>query len=257
MDVTFVFAGFIVGTIIGLSGVGGGALMTPFLVFYGIPAPIAVGTDLVYAALTKSGAVWLHHRARTIQWPIVGLLALGSIPSSTLAILWLKNLHTLGASTESLITSLLGVALILSSLVLIFKSRIREFSKRSSSRSLYRRCCTVTLTVLAGGILGVMVTISSVGAGALGAAIVILLYPRLVPASVVGTDLAHAVPVAALAGLGHLQLGAVDFQLLGYLLLGSLPGIFLGTRLGTQLSETIVRGVLASLLLTLGVRFVV
>lgn len=257
MDIALIFAGFVVGTIIGLSGVGGGALMTPFLVFYGIPAPVAVGTDLVYAAVTKSGAVWLHHKVGSIQWRIVGLLALGSIPSSVVAILLLKSLHNQGANIEALITSLLGAALILSSLVMIFKARIRTISEHSYVVSPLRRCCMMILTVLAGSLIGVMVTFSSVGAGALGAAILILLYPRMSPASVVGTDLAHAVPVAALAGLGHLQLGTVDFQLLGYLLFGSLPGIFLGTRLGTQLSETLVRGVLASLLFTLGVRFVV
>ncbi len=257
MDIALIFAGFVVGIIIGLSGVGGGALMTPFLVFYGIPAPVAVGTDLVYAAVTKSGAVWLHHRIRNIQWRIVGLLALGSIPSCVMSILLLKSLQNQGANIEALITSLLGVALILSSLVMIFKARIRAISEVSPRLSLFHHCCMMILTILAGGILGVMVTISSVGAGALGAAILVLLYPRLSPVSVVGTDLAHAVPVAALAGLGHLQMGTVDFQLLGYLLIGSLPGIFLGTRLGTQLSETLVRGVLASLLFALGVRFVV
>lgn len=231
--------------------------MTPFLIFFGVPASVAVGTDLVYAAITKSGAVWLHHAARTVQWRLVGLLLIGSLPASFLAITLLSRLQMSGTDYEALITAVLGVALILSSLVLIFKSRLKRSDARKIpglSESCHRRC-TVIMTVSAGALLGVLVTLSSIGAGALGAAILILLYPRLPCASIVGTDLAHAVPLAALAGAGHLHLGSVDLQLLCLLLVGSLPGVILGTKLSTHLSEPIVRGVLASLLLTLGVGF--
>ncbi|MEN8131636.1 MAG: sulfite exporter TauE/SafE family protein [Pseudomonadota bacterium] len=259
MDIAFILAGLAIGMIVGLSGVGGGALMTPFLVFYGVPVSMAVGTDLVYAALTKSGAVWLHHKARTVEWRIVGMLALGSIPASLAGILLLKGFLATDTNFEGVITSILGIALILSALVLLFKTRILQFksNKRSHNPGFFRNRWTMPITILCGTILGLLVTLSSVGAGALGAAILILLYPRLPAASLVGTDLAHAVPLAALAGAGHAQLGLVDFQLLGNLLLGSLPGVFLGTKLGTRLAEPIVRGVLASLLLTLGVAFTV
>jgi hypothetical protein len=259
MEFGLILLGLLVGSIVGLSGVGGGAFMTPFLIFFGIPASVAVGTDLIYAAITKSGAVWVHHTARTIQWRLVGLLLSGSLPASFIAITFLKGLEESGINYESLITSVLGVALILSSLVLIFKSKLRRSDSTKIpvfGESCYTRC-TMTITVLAGALLGVLVTLSSIGAGALGAAILILLYPRLPAASIVGTDLAHAVPLAALAGAGHLHLGSVDWQLLVLLLLGSLPGVFLGSKLSTHLSEPIVRGVLASLLMTLGVGFTV
>lgn len=259
MGIGLILLGFAVGSIVGLSGVGGGAFMTPFLIFFGVPASVAVGTDLIYAAITKSGAVWLHHTARTIQWRLVGLLLSGSLPASFITIALLKGLETSGVNYEALITTVLGAALILSSLVLIFKSRLRRSDGVKIpllDESCYRRCI-LTLTVLAGALLGTMVTLSSIGAGALGAAILILLYPRLPTPSIVGTDLAHAVPLAALAGAGHLHLGSVDFQLLSLLLIGSLPGVFLGSKLSTHLSEPIVRGLLASLLLTLGVGFTV
>ncbi len=249
MDIAYSIAGFVVGTIVGLTGVGGGSLMTPFLVLYGVSPVVAVGTDLVYAAITKSGAVWLRHRARSIHWPIVGLLALGSLPASALAILVLRNLDAEGADFEPLIMGVLSVSLILSSLVLLFKRQLK-----TDRKVLHGRWAT-PLTVLAGIVLGFLVTLSSVGAGALGAALLILLYPRLSAASVVGTDLAHAVPLTALAGLGHVQLGTVDLALLVSLLCGSLPGIALGTRLGTQLPEHVVRPILATMLLAVGVGF--
>lgn len=258
LDIVMVFAGFMVGALVGLSGVGGGAVMTPFLIFYGIPPAVAVGTDLVYAAITKTGAAWLHHKARTINWRIVRLLALGSVPATLLAIVMLKVLQAQGINYSGLITKLLGIALIISSTLLLFKGRLGAIASRNiwtRSRGFLRRW-NILFTIIAGIVLGILVTLSSVGAGALGAAILITLYPRLRTVSVVGTDIAHAVPLVALAGLGHWHLGSVNFQLLIPLLLGSLPGVFLGTRLATQLPETIVRRVLGCVLLIIGIKFI-
>jgi uncharacterized protein len=253
VDLAYPVAGFIVGIIVGLTGVGGGALMTPFLVLYGVPPATAVGTDLLYAAATKSGAVWLHNRNRTVQWRIVGLLAFGSLPAAAASILVLNRLD---GGQDALITRTLGASLILTSLALLFKERLRRFGAGkwpATRRALHRH--PLMLTVLAGVLIGTLVTLSSVGAGALGTAVLLVLYRRLPTVSIVGTDLAHALPLTLLTGLGHLQLGSVDFVLLGSLLLGSLPGIALGTHTGINVPEPILRRVLATLLLAVGISF--
>lgn len=258
MDFAFVFSGFAVGLIIGLTGVGGGSLMTPLLVLgFGIAPAIAVGTDLLYAAITKAGGIWVHQRRGNIDWGIVGLLAIGSLPSSLLMIRVLDYLNSRGVDYEPLITSTLGVALILTSLVLLLKARLLALSEHenfTAVRAAHRRL-QKPMTIAAGAIIGALVALSSVGAGALGAASLFFLYPRLRTISIVGTDLAHAVPLTAIAGLGHVHLGTVDFVLLGSLLIGSLPGIYLGGYLGTHVPDRIMRAALASLLLLIGLRF--
>lgn len=257
MDIAMIFAGFMVGGIVGLSGVGGGAVMTPFLIFYGIPPTVAVGTDLIYAAITKTGAAWLYHKARTINWRIVLFLMFGSIPATLLAIVMLNVLRAKGINYTGLITTVLGIALIVSSILLLFKGRLGAIAKRNiwtRSRGFLRRW-SILFTIIAGVLLGFLVTLSSVGAGALGAAILVTLYPRLRTVSVVGTDLAHAVPLVALAGVGHWHLGSVDFKLLIPLLLGSLPGVYLGARLATRLPDILVRRVLGCVLLAIGIKF--
>ncbi|MCZ6718788.1 MAG: sulfite exporter TauE/SafE family protein [Gammaproteobacteria bacterium] len=258
MEILYTIAGFVVGFIIGLTGVGGGSLMTPILVLgFGIAPAIAVGTDLLYAAVTKCGGVFVHNKHRTIEWKIVGLLSLGSVPAALVAVWLLKALQAQGVNYDGLITSSLSIALILTSLVLLFKARLVALSqdeRLSTMRALHRRL-QAPMTIFAGVILGFLVTFSSVGAGALGAAILFFLYPRRRAISIIGTDLAHAVPLTAIAGLGHMHLGTVDFMLLASLLLGSLPGIYLGSHLGTQLPDKVVRPVLASMLLVIGLRF--
>jgi uncharacterized membrane protein YfcA len=258
MDFTYSISGFVVGFIVGLTGVGGGSLMTPILVLlFGIKPVVAVGTDLLYAAITKCGGIWVHHRQGTIRWKIVGLLCLGSLPASGMTLLVLNSLNSKGLDYTKAVTSTLGVALILTALVLLFKRRISLLSKDerfATIRAAHHRL-RVPLTVLTGAIIGSLVTLSSVGAGALGAAALFFLYPRLPAVSIVGSDLAHAVPLTAVAGLGHMQLGTVDLVLLGSLLVGSLPGIYLGSHLGVRLPERIVRPVLAGMLLMIGLRF--
>lgn len=262
MDWIYTLAGLVVGFIVGLTGVGGGALMTPLLVLgFGISPTVAVGTDLLYAGLTKSGGVWVHSRHKTVQWKIAGWLAVGSLPA-TLVVVGLLRWFPIDKSVIStLITGTLGFTLILTALALLFKDRLRAWSPWSRNRGAAsvenkppRR---VAATIAVGAVIGVLVALTSVGAGALGAAALFFLYPRLSAVQIVGTDLAHAVPLALVSGVGHwLLLGTVDGLLLASLLMGSLPGIWLGSHLGITIPEKTLRPVLAGMLMLIGGKLV-
>ena len=260
MDFGFTFAGFVVGFIIGLTGVGGGSLMTPILMLvFSVKPAVAVGTDLFYAAITKSGGILSHHKYGSIDWRVVRLMATGSVPATICAVFLLKQLASRGINYEPLITSSLSVALILTSLVILFKSRLQSLSKLEEFQfiaAIHQKYCA-PMTILAGVVIGVLVTLSSVGAGALGAAFLFFLYPKMKTIRIVGTDLAHAVPITALGGLGHWHLGTVDFQILLSLIIGSLPGIWLGSRAGLHLPEKFMRMLLATILLLIGGRLAV
>ena len=258
MDFALPLVGFTVGILIGLTGMGGGSLMTPILVLvFGVSPSIAVGTDLLYAAVTKCAGVWVHSRHGSIRWDIVRLLAAGSIPSAILTVFLLKKLMSLGIDYDRFITLVLSVALILTSIVLVFKSAGHASEKSNTLNSItgYFRHHRGLFTVLAGVIVGILVTLSSVGAGVLGAAMVLFLYPRLPIIAIAGTDLAYAVPLTAIAGMGHLQIGNVDYALLGALLIGALPGTYLGSHLGNRLPDRVVRPILAACLFAVGIRF--
>jgi uncharacterized membrane protein YfcA len=250
MDFLLVPAGFAVGLLVGLTGVGGGALMTPTLILYGIPPAVAVGTDLVYAALTKSVGVALHQFRRNIRWRIVGSMALGSLPASA-ATLWLLRIwQAKGAGYESLLTITLGVALVLTAGVTLLRPWLMQHRNfQVEGRALF------LATVAGGAFVGALVTLSSVGAGALGAAFLLLFYRSLPMTTIVGTDLTHAVFLAALAGMGHWGLGSVDMDLLLPLLIGSVPGLYLGTRWASGIRDEVLRPVIASCLLILGLGF--
>ena len=231
--------------------------MTPLLVFlFGIPPVKAVGTDLLFAAITKSGGVWAHSRRKTIEWRILGLLAAGSIPASLLTSSMLHSVVVHREDINTIITTLLGTALILTSIALLFKKEFQRVGQRFSNNVFPNWIrWRGAITILTGITLGVLVTMTSVGAGALGAAMLFFLYPGLPTARIIGTDIAHAVPLTAVAGFGHLQMGTVDFVLLGSLLLGSLPGIYLGSHLSIRVPEKIMRPILASMLMLIGVKF--
>ena len=256
MDWSLTLFGFLVGFVVGLTGVGGGSLMTPVLILlFGIKPVVAVGTDLLYAAITKSGGVFVHNRKRNIQWRVVMLMALGSVPASICTILLLRSMSVAELEYQAWVMRVLSAALLLTALFLFFRERLMIASQHESFallRLMHKRYKS-PMTVVAGAIIGFLVTFSSVGAGVIGAVFLFLLYPGLRPIQVVGTDLAHAVPITAIAGLGHFHLGNIDFILLGYLLLGSLPGIFWGSHVGTLLPDRVMRPVLAILLLLLGV----
>lgn len=259
MDFSLTIIGFAVGFVVGMTGVGGGSLMTPILVLgFNIQPAIAVGTDLLYAAITKSGGVFVHHRHGNIQWKILRLLFMGSIPASMCSILVIKKLDSAGINYDNLIMTTLSIALILTGIFLLSRNQLRRISKEENSvyiKALHRKY-RKPITIFSGALIGVLVTISSVGAGVIGAAFLFFLYPKYKAIKVVATDIAHAVPITALAGMGHAHIGTVDFILLGNLIIGSLPGIYLGSKFGTFLPDKIMRPVLAIMLLAIGIRLI-
>ncbi len=262
-----ILAGGLVGFAIGLTGVGGGSLMTPILLLMGYPAPVAIGTDLLYAGFTKLTGVYFHHLLGNIRWRIMFLLTLGSVPVSILMnVFLLDDEFRAQDSYEVLLTTVLGVMLIITSLVIIFQEKIqRRITDREGIPPLhlgfeppyygYAQRHTTTYTLVIGLVLGICVTLSSVGAGAFGAAVLFILYPKLKVVNIVATDIAHAVPLTLVAGLGYVYNGLVDFTLLFSLLCGSLPGIYLGSRLASKLSNNVMRIILVCILLSLGVYF--
>ena len=246
-------SGFAVGLLVGLTGVGGGSLMTPLLILlFGFKPATAVGTDLLYAALTKSGGSWVHHRHGNVDWALAGRLALGSVPATGLTLLLLARLDVQGQGGTELISLGLGIALLLTSASLIFRRRLLDLARRRSANAGFLQRHVAGLTVAVGAIVGVLVTISSVGAGALGVTALTFLYPNLATRRLVGSDIAHAVPLTFVAGLGHWWLGTVDVALLAALLAGSLPGIALGAHFAARVPERALRGLLASVLLLIG-----
>ncbi|SYX89638.1 UPF0721 transmembrane protein [Pseudomonas reidholzensis] len=249
----FTLAGLIVGFIVGMTGVGGGSLMTPILLWFGVNPATAVGTDLLYAAITKASGVWVHGRNKNIDWKITGWLSLGSVPAAAVTLWFLSTLHTDTSALNAVIKQGLAVVLILTALALLFKSRLQSFASRHAGDHYHLSDRTLNvLTVLTGVVLGVMVTLTSIGAGALGTVALFLLYPFLVTRRLVGTEIAHAVPLTLVAGLGHAGMGNMDWSLLGYLLLGSLPGIYLGSHLTGRISDRVLRPCLAAMLLLIG-----
>jgi len=258
MDWLYTVSGFGVGLIVGVTGVGGGSLMTPLLVlFFGVSPATAVGTDLLYASLTKTMGAWVHSKRGTVDWKVVGLLAMGSLPAALVTILMLKYLALDEKTLRSVVTSVLSVALLLTAVVLLFKEQIMKIGRRRDGTmyELHHRYLP-TATIATGVVVGALVTVSSIGAGVLGTVALLFLYPRLPAVKIVGTDIAHAVPLTALAGMGHLALGTVDLVLLGSLLLGSLPGIYIGSHLSAKVPERVLRPLLAVMLLIIGLKMV-
>ncbi|MDO8347470.1 MAG: sulfite exporter TauE/SafE family protein [Rugosibacter sp.] len=243
------FSGLLVGLLVGLTGVGGGSLMTPILVLlFGFKPATAVGTDLLYAAITKSGGTWVHHRHNNIDWRITGRLALGSVPAAALVLLMLSYFGTGSHSTNRIIMNVLGVALLLTAGSLIFRQRLLTFARTHIGQTVSSRH-TAGATVIVGAIVGALVALTSVGAGALGVTALVFLYPNLEMRRIVGSDIAHAVPITLVAGMGHWWLGSVDVPLLLNLLLGSLPGIMIGSHFAARVPERRLRSLLAAVLM--------
>jgi uncharacterized protein len=249
----YAIAGFLVGALVGMTGVGGGSLMTPILVLmFGIHPATAVGTDLLFASITKSFGTTVHGIGGTVDWKIVRRLATGSVPATILTVFMLKYLGSPSKEVTHLITLTLGGALIFTGMATLFQRRIVDaltvrFGSRDDSK-------TAPRTIILGSILGVLVSISSVGAGAIGVTALLILYPSLPLNRVAGSDIAHAVPLTLIAGLGHWWLGSVDFGLLGSLLVGSVPGVAVGSFAATRMSDTWLRPVLGSVLLFVGAK---
>ncbi|MFZ3484022.1 sulfite exporter TauE/SafE family protein [Sphingomonas sp. 3-13AW] len=260
MDPYNMIAGFGVGLLVGMTGVGGGSLMAPILILLLGVAPItAVGTDLWFAAITKSVGGFIHHRHRGSDggpdFQIVGRLCIGSLPAAAFT-LWLLARTDTHAVKSGLILHTLGVVLLLTAIATLLRPRLQRAALRFRERSGTRfHRLQPPLTVLAGAVLGVMVTLTSVGAGALGAVILFALYPlRLNTRKLVATDIVHAVPLTLVAGLGHLSLGNFDGPLLGGLLAGSIPGIIAGSLFASRVSDQVLRPTLAAVLVLTGTR---
>ena len=254
MDFGFIVAGFIVGFLVGLTGVGGGSLMTPILmIFFHIKPALAVGTDLLYASVTKSVGIFAHGKLGNIDWRVVKLLAAGSVPASFATILFLRSIDVDSNEAISTIKFSLGVALIITSVAVLLRTKLMSLLSKDS---LIPEKYVASSTVILGIVLGGLVTLTSVGAGALGVTALIVLYPHKKITTIVGTDIAHAVPLTLVAGLGHASLGTVDYNLLGTLLIGSIPGIYIGSHLSAKVAEHWIRIALAAILIYVGIKLV-
>jgi uncharacterized protein len=250
-DLSTGVAGLLVGAIVGVTGVGGGALMTPILVMlFGVAPTTAVGTDLLYASVTKMFGTAVHHQHGTVDWQIVRRLASGSLPAAALTLAWM-HFSGEGHIKDGIVIFTLGLALTVTALGILFKEQIHDLGTRLRLGDSVRfKAMQPALTVACGALLGVMVTLTSVGAGALGTAMLVYLYPlRLKANKLVGTDLAHAIPLTLIAGLGHLTLGDVDLGLMLNLLAGSIPGVLVGSWISTRAPVAPLRITIALVLL--------
>lgn len=253
----FTLAGLVVGFIVGMTGVGGGSLMTPILLWFGINPATAVGTDLLYAAVTKCSGVWVHSRHRNIDWRITGWLSLGSVPAAALTLWALQHLPGDAKALNSLIKQALAVVLLLTAVAILLKPWLQRLAARGAGDRYQFAPATLNgLTVLTGVLLGVMVSLTSIGAGVLGTVGLFLLYPFLPTRRLVGTEIAHAVPLTLVAGLGHASMGNLDWSLLGHLLLGSLPGIWVGSHMAGKVPDAFLRPFLAVMLALIGVKMI-
>ncbi len=251
----YALSGLAVGALVGFTGVGGGSLMTPLLVLlFGIHPATAVGTDLLYAGLTKICGSAVHSRNNAIDWRVVRRLATGSVPAAALALWTLSHFGVDSKGTSTAITSTLGFALILTAVTLVFRKRLLKavaaFLERRSDGEIG------SLTTALGAALGVLVSISSVGAGAIGVTVLLMLYPRMPTVRIVGTDIAHAVPLTLIAGAGHWLIGSIDWTLLISLLTGSLPGIALGSHFASRVPDRVLRPLMAGTLALVGGKLV-
>lgn len=259
-DIAIILAGFAVGLIVGLTGVGGGSLMTPILIFFfGVKPYLAVGTDLLFAAFTKMGGTVSLARQKLVPWRVVGQLSAGSLPAALLTLLVLRQLGPTSAAVQSLMTNTLGVALLLTALAMLYKAaRGKQLPRQlhEDQMALATHARHWSLPVMFGAVIGTLVTLTSVGAGAIGVSVLLLLFPLLPLPRIVAADIAYAVPLTLVAGLGHASLGSVDWPLLAKLLAGSLPGIWLGTRLMRHTPERLVRSALSVLLAYAGTKLI-
>lgn len=254
-----VLAGFGVGLLVGLTGVGGGSLMAPILLLvFGVAPAAAVGTDLWFAAITKVFGAWIHGKKGSIDWEVLRRLFMGSIPAALLTMLWLY----LGDSDtffSEWTKKAVGIVLVVTAVAAIFRAQILEFGRRRrlGSPETFKRI-QPGLTVVGGAIIGCLVTLTSIGAGALGAVILLYLYPlRMKPLTLVGTDIVHAIPLTVLAGSGHLLMGNVQVDLLGGLLVGSIPGIILGSLGASRAPQKLLRTLITIVLTLVGIKMIV
>ncbi|MGK5076612.1 sulfite exporter TauE/SafE family protein [Janthinobacterium sp. ZB1P44] len=256
MTLSYIVSGFAVGLLVGMTGVGGGSLMTPLLtLLFGVPPSVAVGTDLAFASITKSAGTLTHRLRGTIRWDIVKRLCIGALPAAVIATLALKSFGTLSPEIGKIIRYSIAGSVLLTVVALIFKGRMLAWINAHPEKQLQGNKLAAA-TIIAGAVLGVLVTVSSIGAGAIGATLLVMLYPRMSSAEVAGTDIAYAVPLTAIAALGHWWLGSIHWELLASLLVGSLPGITLGSWVARSVPERFLRVLLAMTLTGVAVKLI-
>lgn len=252
-DWMYSLAGVAVGLLVGLTGVGGGSLMTPVLVLlFGFHPASAVGTDLLYASATKSVGTAVHGRNGTVDWAIVGRLAFGSLPGAAVTLLLLSQAGGQAESTQHVITIILAVVLLLTAVSILSRARLVGFLSRHMGACSPAQ--TSILTIFLGAVLGVLVSMTSIGAGSIGMTALLVLYPDHPANRLVGSDIAHAVPLTLVAGAGHLALGTVNLAVLAFLLIGSVPGIIFGSMLAKRASDRLLRPILAITLAIVGLK---
>ena len=250
-----ILAGFLVGVLVGMTGVGGGALMTPLLLLiFGVAPVTAIGTDLWFAAITKMAAGKMHHTKGLIDWQVLRYLWAGSLPASVIMIFLMRGDYI--ALEPSLLKDAVAISILVTAVSMLFQKQLHTVGKhfRLSDAQHFKRW-QPTLTVIAGAILGGLVTLTSIGAGAVGIVMLTYLYPlKLTPARLVATDIVHAIPLAMFAGMGHfLFIGNIDFSLLGWLLIGSIPGVLVGATLSSKLPQTPLRICIAVVLILVAI----
>jgi len=242
--------GLLVGMLVGLTGVGGGSLMTPLLILlpppYNVLPQTAVGTDLLYAAFTKIAGSAVHGWRETVEWKIVRRLACGSVPAALITLAVLSNTGHIGKQAQHAILIVLAGMLGLTSLTVLFQQKLMAYAKFRDP--VEGEGSVLFGTVLLGAVVGFAVSISSVGAGAIGVTALLMLYPKLPVSRIVGTDIAHAVPLTLIAGTGHWLIGDVNGVLLASLLVGSIPGVVAGSLISTRVSDSVLRPLLAVVL---------
>jgi uncharacterized membrane protein YfcA len=256
MTLPYIISGFAVGILVGLTGVGGGSLMTPLLaLLFGISPSVAVGTDLAFASITKVAGTAAHRYRGTVHWHIVRLLCYGALPAAVIATLGLKYFGALNSDVAHVIRYSIAGSVLLTVVALLFRARMLAWVQRRPERQLQGTQLAIA-TILCGVLLGTLVTISSIGAGAIGATLLVLLYPRLAAAEIAGTDIAYAVPLTAIAALGHWWLGSLNWPLLAMLLIGSVPGITIGSLAARAIPEKFLRVLLAATLTSVAYKLI-
>ena len=256
MTLTYIVSGFAVGVLVGLTGVGGGSLMTPLLtLLFGVSPSVAVGTDLAFASVTKSAGTLTHRLRGTVEWKVVRLLCYGALPAAFIATLCLKHFGNLNKEIGQLIRYSIAISVLLTVVALLFRGNMMDWLNRHPEKQLQGKKLAAA-TIIAGALLGTLVTISSIGAGAIGATLLVMLYPRMSAAHIAGTDIAYAVPLTAIAAIGHWWLGSIDWMLLTTLLIGSVPGITIGSMAAKAVPEKFLRGILATTLTLVAAKLV-
>jgi uncharacterized protein len=261
-EIIYIISGFFVGTVVGLTGVGGGSLMTPILIFFlGIKPHLAVGTDLLFAAGTKFSGTLKLSRNKVVDWSIVACLIAGSLPAALATLYLLARFGSQSALIQKMMMLGLGAALLLTAVATLYKALFRHGGQSGATdlasmnaSSANSSCVPRTvlqrgLTVIFGMAIGALVTLTSVGAGAIGVTVLMLLYPTMPLRKIIASDIAYAVPLTLVAGLGHATIGSVDWRMLVLLLIGSIPGIWMGSHLMPKAPERIIRVILGILLL--------